>query len=96
MENRECTCVLARKFLRALYTFFQIFPNLTDQIFGRFMPKNFLQQQQQQQFYFFNLNASTFNNTDTVRPGCGEKTLRSSRLPPPKYMLSKTLNECAH
>ena len=40
-------------------------------------------QQQQQQFYFFYLNASTLNNTDTVRPGGGEKTLRSSRLPPP-------------
>ena len=26
------------------------------------------QQQQQQQFYFFYLNASTLNNTDTVRP----------------------------
>ena len=43
-------------------------------------------------FIFFYLNASTLNNTDTVRPGGGEKTLRSSRLPPPKYMLSKTLN----
>jgi len=42
--------------------------------------------------FFFYLNASTLNNTDTVRPGGGEKTLRSSRLPPPKYMLSKTLN----
>ena len=38
---------------------------------------------------FFYLNASTLNNTDTVRPGGGEKTLRSSRLPPPKYMLSR-------
>ena len=45
--------------------------------------------------FFFYLNASTLNNTDTVRPGGGEKTLRSSRLPPPKYMLSKTLNELA-
>jgi len=34
-------------------------------------------------FIFFYLNASTLNNTDTVRPGGGEKTLRSSRLPPP-------------
>jgi len=42
-------------------------------------------QQQQQQFYFFYLNASTLNNTDTVRPGGGEKTLRSSRLPPPNH-----------
>ena len=45
--------------------------------------------------FFFYLSASTLNNTDTVRPGGGEKTLRSSRLPPPKYMLSKTLNERA-
>ena len=45
--------------------------------------------------FFFYLNASTLNNIDTVRPGGGEKTLRSSRLPPPKYMLSKTLNERA-
>jgi len=50
----------------------------------------------QQQCYFFDLNASTLVNTDTVRPGGGKKTLRSSRLPPPKYMLSKTLNERAH
>jgi len=56
----------------------------------------FMKQQQQQQFYFFYLNASTLVNTDTVRLGGGEKTLRSSRLPPPKYMLSKTLNERAH
>jgi len=27
--------------------------------------------------FFFYLNASTLNNTDTVRPGGGEKTLRS-------------------
>ena len=33
---------------------------------------------------FFDLDASTLVNTDTVRPGGGEKTLRSSRLPPPK------------
>jgi len=32
--------------------------------------------------FFSYLNASTLNNTDTVRPGGGEKTLRSSRLPP--------------
>ena len=94
-ESRVHMCISTQIFEGVIH-FFQIFPNLTDQIFGRFMPKNFLQQQQQQQFYFFNLNASTFNNTDTVRPGGGEKTLRSSRLPPPKYMLSKTLNECAH
>jgi len=36
--------------------------------------------------FFFYLNASTLNSTDTVRSGGGEKTLRSSRLPPPKYM----------
>jgi len=42
------------------------------------------QQQQQQQFYFFYVNASTLVNTDTVRSGGGEKTLRSSRLPPPR------------
>jgi len=54
------------------------------------------QQQQQRQFNFFYLNASTLVNTDTVRSAGGEKTLRSSRLPPPKYMLSKTLNERAH
>jgi len=45
---------------------------------------------------FFYLNASTLVNTDTVRPGGGEKTLRSSHLPPPNHMLSKTLNERAH
>jgi len=52
--------------------------------------------QKQQQFYFFYLNASTLVNTDTVWPGGGEKTLRSSRLPPPNHMLSKTRNERAH
>ena len=44
---------------------------------------------------FFVLNASTLNNTDTVRPGGGKKTLWSSRLPPPNHLLSKTLNERA-
>jgi len=43
------------------------------------------EQQQQQKFYFFYINASTIVNTDTVRPGGGEKTLRSSRLPPPRW-----------
>jgi len=33
---------------------------------------------------FFYVNASTLVNTDTVRPGGGEKTLWSSRLPPPR------------
>ena len=45
-------------------------------------------------FIFFHLNASTLNNTGTVRSGGGEKTLRSSRLPPPKYqgsMMTKSL-----
>jgi len=32
---------------------------------------------------FFGLNTSALVNTDTVRPGGGEKTLRSSHLPPP-------------
>jgi len=51
---------------------------------------------QQQQFLFFFLNASTLVNRDTVRPGGGEKTLRSSRLPPTNHLLSNTLNEHAH
>jgi len=54
------------------------------------------QQQQQHQFYFFGLNTSTLVNTDTVRPGVGEKTLQSSRLPPPNHLLSKNLNERTH
>jgi len=41
------------------------------------------QQQQQQHFYFFGLIANTLVSTDTIRPGGGEKTLRSSCLPPP-------------
>jgi len=45
---------------------------------------------------FFSLNASTLANTDAVRPGGGEKTFRSYRLPPPNHLLSNTLNERAH
>ena len=45
---------------------------------------------------FNGLNASIFVNADTVRSGGGEKALRSSRLPPPNHLLSKTLNERAH
>jgi len=48
--------------------------------------RSVLHSSKQQQFHFFYLNASTLNNTDTVRPGGGEKTLRSSRLPPPKKL----------
>jgi len=45
---------------------------------------------------FFGLNASKLVNTDTVRPEGGEKTLQSSRLPPPNLMLSNTQSEHAH
>ena len=41
--------------------------------------------------FFFYLNASTLVNTDTVRPGGDEKTLRSSRLSPPR---SSRLDKC--
>jgi len=45
---------------------------------------------------YFDLNASTLVDTDTVRPGGGEKTLRSSRLPAPNHLLWNTRNEHAH
>jgi len=45
---------------------------------------------------FFCLNANALVNADTVRPGGGEKTLRSSHLPPPNHVLPKTLSERAH
>jgi len=48
---------------------------------------------------FVGLNTSTLVNTDIARPGGDEKTLRSSRLPPPNLVLSNTLNEhvaCVH
>jgi len=48
--------------------------------------------EQQQEFYFFGLNASKLVNTDTVRLGDGEKTLRSSRLSTPNH-LSNTLSQ---
>ena len=41
--------------------------------------------------FILGVNASTLVNTDTVRPGGGEKTLRPSRLPPPNHLLSNTL-----
>jgi len=46
--------------------------------------------------FFFGLNASTLVNTDEVRSGGGEKTLRSSRLPPPITCQRPWLNERAH
>jgi len=38
-------------------------------------------------------HASKLLNTDTVRPGGDEKTIRSSHLPPPNRLLSNTLSK---
>jgi len=43
---------------------------------------------------FVGLSPRKLVNTDTIRPGGGEKTLRSPRLPPPNR-LSNTLSENA-
>jgi len=43
----------------------------------------------------FGLNASTLVNADTVRPVGGEKTLRSSRLPPPNHLLNTLSQLCS-
>jgi len=61
------------------------------------LPQNFIfRGANNNNIIFFGLNGSTLVKTETVRPGGGEKTLRSSRLPPPNHLLSKTLNERAH
>jgi len=47
----------------------------------------------------FGPNTNTLVNTGKERPGGGEKTPRSSRLPPPTLVLPNTLNEhmaCVH
>jgi len=46
--------------------------------------------------FIFGFNASKLLNVDTVKPGGGETTLRSIRLPPPNRLLSSTLSEHAH